>query len=840
MIKLDSLRPELLILLFLCASLRSVAPAQDTEPILQFPQAGLDDTAAYRGYRTRFFRDSDGNTVQLAINQTTGRVVNLWADAADESISFTLRDSMHQPAPTAWASEGAALSRDRTRRFLQYRLRTGSRAIDIGLFLLASMRKERDFQYLHKDLLPLDSEPYEEKPLPELLANLARLSETERARHLNLLHAGSIQEVRSRLTPNFAQSVEAGSWIITVTQPTFDGRNLLSLGISGDTTQSRASLLGNVISMHSAGPGPITCMICIGTDSRSLTPLTRDKLFKDDFFHYYRRITADRDSLRHLRPPTLPSSSERRSPYRVERFERQLKSVELLSSREKLMAGLPNYGTYFGRDMMMSAMMMESILQPAVREHVIDCVLRKLSPRGEVSHEEALGGQAIRENAEEYNRMLGEYFQVKQSGNSSAADSVLTRSRAVLSDLQRVRENYAMVDETFQLPVVVGRYLSARDVSAPEKKAFLLGKVDGIPRLSLIMRNLLYVLQQASPFEARREATSLVSFTRLEDHRWRSGSWRDSGAGYANGRFGMDINVIWVPGALEAAKTIFSTVHSLGLTAAGIDSVSPDAGRILIRRYVQNPSALDTMIRIWHSAKQFFIVTIPPGEVRNRIAAKLSWLPEAERRYWSANLEQTSAGNTQIRFLALSLDSLGKPIPVVNSDPATWLFLKNFPEDIRRGAATTDDVLELVNPFITPFPLGLFIGGLGPLVANDAFADSDVWDRFRSDEYHSPRVVWGREANLFLLGVCHQITLARDARGPDIGAGAGPYIRHLRDALATVHHAIEASGLNDSELWSYAISGGALVPARYAASCDIQLWNLTTLAVEYELDRLSP
>ena len=76
-----------------------------------------------------------------------------------------------------------------------------------------------------------------------------------------------------------------------------------------------------------------------------------------------------------------------------------MRAVELLSSREKLMAGLPNFATYFGRDMMMTALMMRPIWTPAMSEHVIARVLRKLGPDGDVSHEEALGGQAIRENA---------------------------------------------------------------------------------------------------------------------------------------------------------------------------------------------------------------------------------------------------------------------------------------------------------------------------------------------------------------------------------------------------------------------------------------------------------
>src|SRR5206468_5183430 len=34
-------------------------------PVLSMPAAGLDDTASYQGYKTRFFRDSRGNVLQI-------------------------------------------------------------------------------------------------------------------------------------------------------------------------------------------------------------------------------------------------------------------------------------------------------------------------------------------------------------------------------------------------------------------------------------------------------------------------------------------------------------------------------------------------------------------------------------------------------------------------------------------------------------------------------------------------------------------------------------------------------------------------------------------------------
>jgi hypothetical protein len=108
-------------------------------------------------------------------------------------------------------------------------------------------------------------------------------------------------------------------------------------------------------------------------------------------------------------------------------MERQVRGVELLSSKEKLMAGLPNFATYFGRDMMMTALMMQPIWTAGMSEHVIASVLRKLSPNGDVSHEEALGGQAIRENAVVYDSLIRGYFRAARPGRRARADSLLSR-----------------------------------------------------------------------------------------------------------------------------------------------------------------------------------------------------------------------------------------------------------------------------------------------------------------------------------------------------------------------------------------------------------------------------
>jgi hypothetical protein len=93
--------------------------------------------------------------------------------------------------------------------------------------------------------------------------------------------------------------------------------------------------------------------------------------------------------------------------------------------------------------------------------------------------------------------------------------------------------------------------------------------------------------------------------------------------------------------------------------------------------------------------------------------------------------------------------------------------------------------------------------------------------------------------NLVLLGLSKQILAAHDDQGRMKSPMLGTYVHELREALNMITTAVEASGLKHNELWSYRIEDGKLFPSRYPASCDIQLWNLTDLAVQYSLERLS-
>ncbi|HXG95921.1 MAG TPA: hypothetical protein VNJ06_02270 [Gemmatimonadales bacterium] len=700
------------------------APTREAPPVLQFPTPGLDDSAAYEGYTARLYRDSRRNSVEIYIEGKTGRVVHLWADGLNESIGFTVRDSGGQEANAAvafgagQATVGATGGRD-GRRWLRYPLTLpGGRSTQIGQILLGSMRIERDFGYAGRVHDSIDAPPF----VPQEFTALAR-------------RLGGAYP--SRLIPLLSLTHTGSRWRAQAYQPSLDAKNHMWLTISGDSNQSHAQLSGRVLTIRAVGAEPALLLVEIATDGPALDPLDRKQIFSAAFRHF---------------------ADSANSP----RLEREVRGFELLSSRQKLMAGLPTYATYFGRDMLMTALLMEPVWSDTMPEFAMGAALAKLAPDGEVSHEEALGGQAIRENGAEF----------LETGN-----------RALLGDLQATRENYWMVDDDFQLPVVAGHYFADPRVSDARKRAF-------VRRWGTALRkNLAYVARRAAPYARAPVATNLVSFKRDADGWCHPGSWRDSRVGYAGGCFAFDVNVVWVPAALRAIGAVDSTLHAMG-----------EPG-------IENAAAIRRAAAAWRGTGRHFIVALEPADVEARVRAKLASLPAPEHAHWDSVIAATGFPTDTLRFPAVSLDSAGRPIPVMSTDPAMWLLLERQPDERET---------ELLRPFVLPYPIGLFIDGVGLAVANDAYATPRVWDMFEHDLYHSPRVVWGREVNVLLAALA---------------------TRNRPGVVDSVRTAVARSGLQYAELWSYKFDGGAppLRAVRYGSSSDVQLWTLTDLAVQYLL-----
>jgi len=783
-----------------------------TRPVLAFPEPGLDDSAAYAGYRTRLFRDAAGNTVQIYLDARAQRVVHLFADAEDESIGFTARDDAGKAAPLRWGSDGARIGRTGRTRVLDHALVADAPGITVGWFLLGSMRVERDLQYSERQRAAFAQAPFAIAEVDRLLAALGALDGAERARHLALLHATSVEALRARTRPTIVVRDEGGMRVGRVTQAALDGADTLVLELRADPRLVTMEAAGDSVRLRARSGGRVPFTVRTITSGRTLTPLTRAQIFTQDFLAYVAAARAD----------GARAGAPRAVATKARRLERQVRGFELLASREKLMAGLPTYATYFGRDMLMTALMMQSVWRPEMPEFAIASALRKLSPEGRVSHEEALGGQAVREAASEYAALVGRANALPAGG---ARDSALAASRGVLRELRRVRENYHMIDAEFQLPILEARWLSDAGVPTDRKRAFLMDSTDGSPRLVRMLRELALLAELTAPYAQQPVATNLVSFAPRDSGRWASQSWRDSNVGYAGGRYAMDVNAIWAPHALDAMMRVLDALRSMQLLSEGaVRAAAPRGDSAVLVRYVRDPAALRAAVERWRGAERHFVVRLTAAEVRERIRSRLAALPEAERSHWAGVLASTHADAEPLEFLALSLDASGQPVGVANSDVATRLFLGDLarggaPDSVERAA-----VLRDVRTFVRRYPAGLLIDGVGPVVANDAYATPPVWQAFERDRYHGPRVVWGRENNLFLLGTTLRVQQ---------GASAGEAYRHeLRSAIEQVGSAVEASGFH-SELWSYEMRDGRIVPVRYGSGSDVQLWSTTDLSVGY-------
>src|SRR5439155_18866478 len=378
------------------------------------------------------------------------------------------------------------------------------------------------------------------------------------------------------------------------------------------------------------------------------------------------------------------------------------------------------------------------------------------------------------------------------------------------------------VDDDFQLPVVAARYLADPRVPADHKRGFL----RAAHHLERLVSNLAFVARKAAPYAREPVATNLVSFPRAPDGSWISASWRDSRAGYGGGRFAMDVNAIWVPHALEAVGTILDALKQLGVTPAIREEP--------LATFARDRPALGRAVAAWKGAERHFRVALAHDEAVRRVGARLAWLPSAEREFWEGVLGREGPGPDTLRFLAISLDAAGRPIHVVNTDPAMTLLVDSL---------VHDRTLELVGPILLPYPSGLLVDELGPLAANDAYASRGVWDRFRADRYHSPTVVWGRDVNVLLAGLARAMRNAKFGMRNDSAVVDSAFrIPHsaLSDALDRILTAVDRSGLRHLELWSYTIENGRLVPSRYGTSSDVQLWSLTDLAVQYLLNPSTP
>jgi len=376
------------------------------------------------------------------------------------------------------------------------------------------------------------------------------------------------------------------------------------------------------------------------------------------------------------------------------RDARSREVLAFLSYREKYLAGSWRFDTYFGRDTLISALLLAPVLQPQALESAITSVLERLAPDGQVAHEEDIGEFAVLRNARE--------------GRGRIATPIY---------------DYGMVDDDFLLAPLAARALLDSERGRARAQEFLAGRLtSGEQRGAALARNLAWAVARAAAFAADPRARNLVGIK----PRRMTGNWRDSEQGLGRGTFAYDINAALVPAALEAAARLADDQR--------VNRFLDDGQKRTLR--LARDSA-----RTWAArAPPLFAVDVGTEQARAAVENYARELGVDAARALRGVAAQP------LRFHALSLDANGRPVPILNSDEGFRLLLTR-PDEAELG--------RCVDAILQPFPLGL-VTDAGLLVANPAFAQPELRREFTRYAYHGT-VIWSWQQALLAAGLERQL-----------------------------------------------------------------------------------
>jgi hypothetical protein len=377
--------------------------------------------------------------------------------------------------------------------------------------------------------------------------------------------------------------------------------------------------------------------------------------------------------------------------------ERARNALEFLSYGDKFLAGSWRFNTYFGRDTLISALLLATVLEPQALESAIASVLDRLAPNGEVAHEEDIGEFAVLRNQRE--------------GRGRVATPIY---------------DYGMVDDDFLLAPLAARWLLDDTRGRARAVKFLeAAGAGGITHGRALARNLVWVVERTAAFADAPRFQNLVG---IKAGRM-TGNWRDSEQGLGRGRYAYDVNAALVPAALDAAARF---------AQAGVLDAYVDAGQ---RRTLARATQYS---RVWVAqAPPLFAVDVPAAQARAGIDAYAKEI----------GVDGAKAGReieSPVAFHALSLDDSGQPIPILHSDEGFRLLLTE--------PAVDAELARCLVAIMRPFPAGL-VTDAGILVANPALASAELRREFTRFAYHGT-VVWSWQQALLAAGIERQLQRA--------------------------------------------------------------------------------
>ncbi|KAF2637156.1 glycogen debranching enzyme [Massarina eburnea CBS 473.64] len=467
----------------------------------------------------------------------------------------------------------------------------------------------------------------------------------------------------------------------------------------------------------------------------------------------------------------------------------QTTALSFLSYTNKLVAGSWRFLTYFGRDSMISVLLMQSILsedQDGAIEAAISAVLERVNKTdGTVCHEEWIADWASWTNL--------------QTGIDSDAPGC----------------DYHMIDTSYYLPILVQKYFLDTSIGKNrssdffnEKASFLQGNV-GLSYQSLLETVAEGIMRTSAPFAGSQTVENLIH---LKDGT-SSGEWRDSSNGLGGGRIPYDVNTALVPAGLRAISA---------LAKGGLFSDAHNDWKTLADEYAQ----------VWEDKTlDFFKVNIPAAEARDLVN-------EYKSQSAFPGSAQTDKITGDVTFYGLALNgSVGTDQPIVkvmNTDDCFRLFLLDTTNQTQLSAFLQQNA----NNILAPFPVGLS-SEASLLVSNPAYGGSQAYaDNWSNSQYHGT-VIWSWQLAMMAAGLQRQLDRCKNSTAdtkPDFCDDSKLY----NTVVAAYNHLWDLIDANRSQLsgevWSWKYADGEMQAVPYNTYVDlesdvIQLWSLTFLAI---------
>ncbi|EKG17217.1 glycogen debranching enzyme [Macrophomina phaseolina MS6] len=446
----------------------------------------------------------------------------------------------------------------------------------------------------------------------------------------------------------------------------------------------------------------------------------------------------------------------------IDQYTEQADSLAFLSYTDKLLAGAWRFLTYFGRDSMISLLLLQPILsegEGGAIEAVIGAVLERINRTdGSVCHEETIGDYAT-------------YLNLQQNIWSTAP-----------------QYDYKMIDTDFFLPIIMYEYFVRRDVGRERQEAFFSTQAtvdpanEGLDYGALALVSAEKIVNITSAFAVRGGQVK-ENLIHLKEGQV-VGQWRDSTYGIGGGRIPYDVNTALVPAALRAIA---------GLSVAGF-----------FPEHIEWADTASQYAQVWEDETlHFFEVDIAAEEAQ---ALVRSYIDESG----FAGPASVDSITADIRFHGLALEGNNNQpiIKVMNTDDCFRLFLVNSTNQTQ----LTLFLDQSADNILRPFPIGLSTS-IGVLVANPAYGGDPVYAaNFTNNAYHGT-VVWSWQLAMLAAGLERQLDRCNTliAHAPDFCFDTSVYSK-VRRAYNHLWDLIDAnSAFLSSEVWSWVYSGGDFV-----------------------------